>query len=159
VPSTLVKRLQSIIRSIRVVGLATQTTPPPPEAHTSNPNPSSVLNNSLVSSHTSYQVYKVEQSHGSSSSPSLHLRRSGLKANIVDMSITRQRVLFLAKRGGDYRLAQICVSNMNSHTFFSSMRKEYYRLRGFLRTWFSVWRYSHCDFYKVSAIAWILGCC
>jgi hypothetical protein len=70
------------------------------------------------------------------------------------MSITRHRVLFLAKKGGDYRLAQICVSNMNCYTFFSTMNKEYFRLRGVLRGWFSVWRYSHCEFYKVSAIAW-----
>ncbi|KAJ5324219.1 hypothetical protein N7476_002819 [Penicillium atrosanguineum] len=149
VPNALVKRLQSIIRSLPVDTLATQITQPPPEAHTrSNPNPRSVLNNRLISNQTSYQDHRVGQPGGSSSNPSLHRRPSGLKANIADMSISRRRVLFLAKKGGDYKLAQIRVSNMNSHTFFSTMKKEYFRLRGVLRGWFSVWRYSHCDFYK-----------
>lgn len=151
-PNTLVKRFQSIIRRLPVDSLVTQITSPPP-THTSNPNPCNILNSNLISNQTSHQDHIVEQPDGSPSNPSLRPRPSGLKVNIADLSITRQRVLFLAKQGGDYRLAQICVSNMTCHTFFSTMKKEYFRLRGVLRSWFSVWRYSHCDFYKVSTIA------
>ncbi|KAJ5301623.1 hypothetical protein N7508_006486 [Penicillium antarcticum] len=148
VPNTLVKRLQSIIRRLPVDSLVTQLTPPPPEAHTSNPNPCNVPNISVTSNQTSYQGHRVKQPDGSPSNPSLRLRPSGHNVNSADMSITRQHVLFLAKQGGDYRLAQICISNMTCHSFFSTMKKEYFRLRGVLRSWFSVWRYSHCDFYK-----------
>ena len=148
VPNALVKRLQSIIRSLPVDTLATQITQPPPEAHIiSDPNPRSALNTSLNSSQISYQDHRGQQPSGAPSNSSLHRPPSGLKA---DMSTTQHRVLFLAKQGGDYRLAQICVSNMTCHTFFSTMKMEYFRLRGVLRGWFSVWRYSHCDFYKVS---------
>lgn len=128
--------------------LATQITQPPPEAHTiPDSNPRSALNTSLISSQISCQDHGGQQPSGAPSNSSLHCPPSGLKA---DMSTTKHRVLFLAKKGGDYRLAQICVSNMTCHTFFSTMKMEYFRLRGVLRGWFSVWRYSHCDFYKVS---------
>ncbi|CAI7654833.1 unnamed protein product [Penicillium crustosum] len=148
VPNTLVKRLQSIIRCLPVVTSPTQITQPPPEVHTrSDPSPCGIQN-SIISDQGSYENHGVEQPNGSPSYFSLHRRPSGIKANIADISITRHRVLFLAKKGGDYRLAQICVSNMNCYTFFSTMKKEYFRLRGVLRGWFSVWRYSHCEFYK-----------
>lgn len=153
VPNTFVKRLQSIIRRLSMDTTATKNTQLPPEAHTrSNPTSCSTPNNSLVSNRITNLDHGRQQPGGSSSNPSPHRRPSGLKANIVDMSITRHRILFLAKQGGDYRLAQICVSNLNCHTFFSIMKKEYFRLRGVLRGCFSVWRYSHCDFYKVSAV-------
>lgn len=129
--------------------LATQIPQPPPEAHTiSDPNPRSAPNTSLISSQISYQDHRSQQPNGSPSNSSLHCPPSGLTK--ADISTTQHRVLFLAKQGGDYRLAQISVSNMACHTFFSTMKIEYFRLRGILRGWFSVWRYSHCDFYKVS---------
>ncbi|KAI1660367.1 hypothetical protein F4813DRAFT_349696 [Daldinia decipiens] len=61
---------------------------------------------------------------------------------------SKELVLFVVKRGADYKLAQIGVSGLSCHDFFSEMRKEYFRLRGFLRNWSSIWRYSHCDFYQ-----------
>ncbi|OTA69145.1 hypothetical protein K449DRAFT_411975 [Hypoxylon sp. EC38] len=57
------------------------------------------------------------------------------------------RVLFVVKRGPDYKMAQIGVDMLPCHVFFSTLRAKYFDLRGFLRSWFSVWRYSHCDFY------------
>ncbi|KAM7208690.1 hypothetical protein V8F06_014931, partial [Rhypophila decipiens] len=45
-------------------------------------------------------------------------------------------------------LAQIPVAELSSHIFFSTLREKYFQLRGFLRSWLSVWRYAHCDFYK-----------
>ena len=47
-------------------------------------------------------------------------------------------------------LAQINARKcMNDDAFFGDMRKRYRELRGFLRYWFSIWRFSHCDFVKV----------
>ncbi|KAL4957536.1 hypothetical protein BDW69DRAFT_180461 [Aspergillus filifer] len=47
-----------------------------------------------------------------------------------------------------YLLSQIDVHKFDDDTFFQALRSEYYRLRGRMRNWFSVWRYSHCDFYQ-----------
>ncbi|GKT97673.1 nucleoside phosphorylase domain protein [Colletotrichum tofieldiae] len=49
--------------------------------------------------------------------------------------------------GLDYGLAQIDVESLSCSRFFRDLRSSYFDLRGTLRTWFSVWRYSHCDFY------------
>ena len=47
-------------------------------------------------------------------------------------------------------LAQINASKYtNDCALFGVMRRQYRELRGFLRYWFSIWRFSHCDFVKV----------
>jgi hypothetical protein len=61
-----------------------------------------------------------------------------------------QRVLLVVKTGTDHRLAQIPVKDITSFQFFQKLRSEYFRLRDIWRRCLSVWRYSHCDFYKVS---------
>lgn len=33
--------------------------------------------------------------------------------------------------------------------FFGHLKKKYRELRGYLRYWFSVWQFSHCDFVRV----------
>jgi hypothetical protein len=137
------KRLQSIIKSFPRDTGATQNLRPPPGTYTrSNPTPRSALNNNQVSN---------QQPGDSSSSPSLHHRPSGSKGNTFNKSITQHRVLFLAKQGKDHKLTQICVSDLGCHTVSETLKEEYFRLRGVLRGRFSVWRYSHCDFYKVNA--------
>lgn len=60
------------------------------------------------------------------------------------------RILLLVRTGRDYKLSQIDVSVLSCNQFFSRLRTSYLGLRGFLRTYFSVWRYSHCDFYMVT---------
>ncbi|KAM7212749.1 hypothetical protein V8F06_011892 [Rhypophila decipiens] len=57
-------------------------------------------------------------------------------------------VLFIVLQGAHYKLAQIPVAELSSHIFFSTLREKYFQLRGFLRSWLSVWRYAYCDFYK-----------
>lgn len=64
---------------------------------------------------------------------------------------TPLRVLLLVQTGTDYSLAQIPVQDTTSLGFFKKLRSEYLRLRGIWRQHFSVWRYSHCDFYKVTS--------
>lgn len=77
---------------------------------------------------------------------------SQLEAPIDQSAVTDSRVLFLVKRGTDYKLAQICVKGLHCREFFMQLRQEYFHLRGFFRGWLSVWRYSHCDFYRVSSL-------
>jgi hypothetical protein len=158
IPNTFVKRFQSIIRSLPMDTLAAQNMKSPPEAPTrSDLTPHNASEKRQISNQISGQGHNGKQPGGSRFNPPLHRRPSGLKADIVDLDITQHRVLFLAKQGGDYKLAQIRVTNANCHTFFRTMKKEYYRLRGLLRGWFSVWRYSHCDFYKASALIRLFG--
>ncbi|KAL4793726.1 hypothetical protein BDV19DRAFT_366128 [Aspergillus venezuelensis] len=57
-------------------------------------------------------------------------------------------VLLLVRRNSRYLLSQIDVHQYDDNTFFQALRSDYYRLRGRMRNWFSVWRYSHCDFYQ-----------
>lgn len=58
-------------------------------------------------------------------------------------------VLIVVRSGSDYHLAQIKVEGCTTDTFFSKLRSEYLRLRGYSARCFSVWCYSHCDFYRV----------
>ena len=91
-----------------------------------------------------------QQSGGSSSVNALQYLPSRVKAMSADRNIPNHRVLFIVKQSAEYKLAQICVNGLDSHTFFGTLRDKYFYLRGFLRSWFSVWRYSHCDFYMAS---------
>jgi hypothetical protein len=131
---------------------ATQNMQPPPEVPPgSNSASHSPLNNSKFSNQISYQSHGSQQADNSSNS-SLHHQPSGSDINTLDMRITEHRVLFLTKRGADYKLSQICIGGLNSHSFFGTLKEEYFRLRGVIRGCFSIWRYSHCDFYKVLSL-------
>lgn len=55
----------------------------------------------------------------------------------------------MVEKGEDYKIAQIDVSGSSYREFFYTLRNEYSSLRGFIRMWFSIWKYSHCDFYMV----------
>ena len=49
-----------------------------------------------------------------------------------------------------HALAQIEVSqHMDDGAFFSQLKKDYRKCRGFLRYWASMWQLDHCDFCKV----------
>ena len=50
-------------------------------------------------------------------------------------------------------LAQINAKRCGTdNVFFGDLRCRYRELRGYLRYWFSVWQFSHCDFVKVRDI-------
>ena len=54
--------------------------------------------------------------------------------------------------GSDLRLAQIEVHGISRTTdddFFKELKYRYTTLRGFMRRWFSIYRYAHCRFVKV----------
>lgn len=155
VPNAFAKRLRSIIRSLPTETTATQNIQPPEGIHVRSDSTPHRASNDTISIQVPHQDDGSQQAGGSSSNPSLHHRPSGLKPNTFDMSVNQQRVLLLAKQGEDYKLAQICVGNSNCDIFFGTLKEEYFRLRGVLRGWFSIWRFSHCDFYKVNASVWL----
>jgi hypothetical protein len=64
-------------------------------------------------------------------------------------SMVERYVLLLVRRGDQYLLSQISVHHSDDNTFFQTLRSEYLRLRGWLRNYLGIWRYSHCDFYQV----------
>lgn len=53
--------------------------------------------------------------------------------------------------GSSYHLAQSPVNFANDCEFFTWIWMTYYSHRGFLPTWFGLWRYSHCEFFKVGS--------
>ncbi|ORY04774.1 hypothetical protein BCR34DRAFT_591111 [Clohesyomyces aquaticus] len=53
------------------------------------------------------------------------------------------------KRGGEHNVAEINVHGLGDDQFFKELRAEYYKMKGYLRRFFSVWRFTHCDFVKV----------
>jgi hypothetical protein len=62
----------------------------------------------------------------------------------------KQHVFLVASIGEDHRLAHIEVHKLTTtDEFFELLRSKYCRLRGRLRSWMSIWGYSHCDFFKV----------
>jgi hypothetical protein len=62
-------------------------------------------------------------------------------------------VFLMAATGPLTKVSQISITrNTTTSAFFMSLKFEYLRLRGFLRRWFSVWRYSHCEFYQAISI-------
>ena len=74
------------------------------------------------------------------------------QTNII-MPQSKESVVLFGVKGArrTLELAQIDTLKHNEdEIFFQSLKKEYQRLRGVLRCWFSVWRLRHCDFVKVS---------
>ena len=52
------------------------------------------------------------------------------------------------KCGDENRVAEINVHGLGDDKFFEELREEYYKMKGYLRRFFSIWRYAHCDFVK-----------
>lgn len=73
----------------------------------------------------------------------------------VSIELTQQRFAFLAvSQGEDYRLGELEVQGLEDDCFFQHLRAEYFKQRGFLYRWLSIWTYDHCDFVMVSARGW-----
>ncbi|KAJ5504747.1 hypothetical protein N7463_007621 [Penicillium fimorum] len=58
--------------------------------------------------------------------------------------------------GSVHCLAQTAVHNMSDHEFFTWIRNSYYSQRGFLAIWFGLFRFSHCEFFRVRLFGDIL---
>jgi hypothetical protein len=150
VPLPFARRLKSIIRNLPESSIAMQDLQAPPTSHLQNSSGQGADGSSRAPGQFSKNKQGNLQPAGSSSANSLQFRPPGLKPEVIDINIPNHRVLFIVKQGAEYKLAQICVKGLSCHIFFSTLRQKYFQLRGFLRSWFSVWRYSHCDFYMAS---------
>ncbi|CAG8909772.1 unnamed protein product [Penicillium egyptiacum] len=53
--------------------------------------------------------------------------------------------------GSTHCLAQTAVHDMSDDEFFTWIRTSYYSHRGFLATWFGLYKYAHCEFFRVSS--------
>jgi hypothetical protein len=71
-------------------------------------------------------------------------------------SLTPLRVLLMVKRGTSYYVSQIRTESLTTVIFFQKLKLDYIRLRGLPRRLFSVWRFSHCDFYRVRSAFFLL---
>lgn len=73
----------------------------------------------------------------------------------IDMPSNNESFVLFGVKGTrrTLELAQINTRKcMNDFALFRDMRQRYRELRGFLRYWFSIWRFSHCDFVKVCTL-------
>ncbi|KAI0895002.1 hypothetical protein F4806DRAFT_105410 [Annulohypoxylon nitens] len=140
VPLAFIKRLQPIIRSLPQTAQFSTSA-----FHGGSSGVASTSNNpSQGNSSQNKQIYQR-----SASSPSNNATKSGSQrqiavSNTIPLS---HHILLVVQKGVDYKIAQIGVSGLRCQEFFRTLRDDYYRLRGFIRVWFSIWRYSHCDFY------------
>ncbi|CAG7921991.1 unnamed protein product [Penicillium olsonii] len=53
--------------------------------------------------------------------------------------------------GNVHYLAQTDVHNMNDQEFFTWLQNSYHSQRGFFAIWFDLFRFSHCEFFRVSS--------
>jgi hypothetical protein len=150
VPHAFAKRLKSIICNLPKEVIPMQNVQPTPAPHLRNSSAQDTHGNGDIPGQPYESGQRSQQSGGPSSANALNYLPSTLNAKTADINIPNHRVLFIVKQDAEYKLAQICVNGLNCHTFFSALRDKYFHLRGFLRGWFSVWRYSHCDFYMAS---------
>ncbi|CAG8212231.1 unnamed protein product [Penicillium olsonii] len=60
--------------------------------------------------------------------------------------------------GNVHLLAQTDVHNMNDQEFFKWLRNSYHSQRGVFAIWFGLFRFSHCEFFRVSSHEIIFDC-
>ncbi|UPK95393.1 hypothetical protein LCI18_006328 [Fusarium solani-melongenae] len=68
----------------------------------------------------------------------------------MSMPVMCRYVLFMVDTDG-LCLRTIESQSLSNEQLFDRMRIEYRLLKGWFRTWFGLWIFSHCDFYKFEA--------
>ncbi|KAI8654341.1 Cytochrome b5 heme-binding domain-containing protein [Fusarium sp. Ph1] len=68
----------------------------------------------------------------------------------IPMTVKCRYVLFIVDTDRLY-LRTIESQSLSNEQLFDRMRLEYRLLKGWFRTWFGLWIFSHCDFYKFEA--------
>ncbi|KAI1409804.1 hypothetical protein F5Y13DRAFT_88541 [Hypoxylon sp. FL1857] len=146
VPPSFTKHLKSIVRSLPRSSTTFQNLQPPPVPFYGNGGGSASNQNSQSQGQSTQNSQGYSQptksSPGNATQPGTWRPPTSALSNTLSHCI-----LFVVKKGAEYKMAQISVSKNPCYVFFSTLRAKYFDLRGFLRSWFSVWRYSHCDFY------------
>lgn len=51
--------------------------------------------------------------------------------------------------GDENRLAQIEIINKEDDTFYEELKRSYNAAKGILRRVLGIWKYAHCEFFKV----------
>ncbi|KAI1390198.1 uncharacterized protein F4822DRAFT_228499 [Hypoxylon trugodes] len=145
VPSPFFKRLTSIICSLPLSGTPEHTLPP----HL--PSSQSILGKAAIRNNQKH-IRPSQNTHTHHQSTTFlmgSVGQSGSSQVTTSHATTpKHRIILIVKKGADYDIAQIGIDTFSSYEFFSSLKEHYFRIRGSFRNWFSVWRYSHCDFYK-----------
>ena len=93
------------------------------------------------------QTSSGSQSSQGSQGPMLHSNPVGTASSPNQMH--NSWVLLVVRSRNQFKLTQINVESLTTDMFFKQLHSDYFRLRGRLVNYFSVWCYSHCDFYKV----------
>ncbi|OTB18043.1 hypothetical protein K445DRAFT_20507 [Daldinia sp. EC12] len=151
IPTPLEQSLREMINSLPQSNLPTNNVRSPAATHKGGRSASTLNQNTASPTQPPGKNQHPLRASGSSSTNTIQTgqRSQAVFGRTYPFS---HLVLFVVKRGLYHRLAQIGVMGLSSHDFFRIMRKEYFHLRGFIRSWFSIWRYSHCDFYMCEKI-------
>lgn len=94
---------------------------------------------------------EAQSTSGSSFSSSPSVTGAG-RSKKTAQATARQTITYVllgTTVGEEVDLAQIEIQGHTDEQFFRELRTEYFKLRGSFRQFFSIWRYSHCDFVKV----------
>ena len=151
------RRLEAIIRNLGKNDASGHGTAPSNISGTQNPNIQGSSANTI--SHPVRRSGAPQQTQLTSQSANpVQFKPIGQQSNRTAVSVANRRVILMIKKGGEYKLAQISVANLHCYAFFKELRETYFSLRGLIRSYFSIWRYSHCDFYMVSVKQASLSC-
>ncbi|RSL88897.1 hypothetical protein CEP51_001518 [Fusarium floridanum] len=69
---------------------------------------------------------------------------------VIPMPVKDRYVLFMVDKDALF-LRAIESQSLSNDQLFDRLRLEYRQLKGWFRTWFGLWIFSHCDFYKFEA--------
>ncbi|KAI1390294.1 uncharacterized protein F4822DRAFT_443198 [Hypoxylon trugodes] len=156
VPSQFAEFLKSIVHDPGQSRTLTQNSPPPPAQNPppdqGSPSNAAVSKDGGNNSSSPQNFQGSCQKGTSSSTDSGSTSSQPQKVNPTSSSY----VLLFVEKGNDFKVAQIRIEQADPdgdytrrcQTFFHELKKSYLCLRGFFRNWFSIWRYSHCEFYK-----------
>ncbi|KAH6714487.1 hypothetical protein BKA61DRAFT_481825 [Leptodontidium sp. MPI-SDFR-AT-0119] len=108
--------------------------------------------NAFLSPHAGVQPSQQNPSGETSSSapsrPIPPIPSTSTGTNVQTQLHKTFHVLLGARSWSDFGLGQILVQDYRDEKFFGDLREEYIKLRGIFAFYFSVWRYSHCDFFE-----------
>lgn len=106
----------------------------------------------IDTSNGSVSQLKLHQQPAGADSPGVSVGtasvNSSAAANILKSSL---HVYLCIAAGGSYRFSDVvCRPKFTDISFFESLKAQYLRSRGWLPYIFSMWRFDHCEFYRVS---------
>lgn len=109
-------------------------------------------------SRTTTQNLRTNAQSSNGSSSNLQVSYTQTSSSLPAAPPVFPYVFLLVSAGSTYRLAQMTVKDRSTFDFFHDLRLQYNSLRPFFRRRFSIWVYSHCDFYRVRQILLSQSC-